>query len=323
MIKNLLVGCSIALASAIHLPTATAQTYPTRPIKLLVGFTTGGSTDSSARLIADRLSKSLGQPVLVENRPGASGMVATELVAKAEPDGYQLLMAASATLTHAVISKKKGVDFAQDFTPISLVTTAPLVLVVSSNSPVTTVRELIQAARSKPSGLSYASDGVGGLSHVTGEFFNSIAKTKVVHVPYKGGADAAMATASGQVEMNFSSVVGALPLLNAKKLRPLAVTGPRRSTLLPDVPTLSELGITGMDLVGWAGLMGPPGLPKGITDQINAALKDIVAVPEVRDAIVRQGFEVQGGSPEDFRKFIAQTATQIEQVIKENQLKFD
>jgi len=323
VIKKLVAGCGIALAAAVHVPVALAQAYPTKPIKMLVGFTTGGSTDGSARLIADRLSRRLGQPVVVENRAGASGAVASDFIAKAEPDGYQLLMAASATQTYAVISKRPGLDLAQDFTPISLVTTGPLVLVVSSGSPIKSVQELIELARSKPGGISYASDGVGGISHVAGEFFNSVAKTKVVHVPYKGGGDSALATASGQVEMNFASVAGALPMLTAKRLRPLAVTGPRRSSLLPDVPTLAEIGLPGMDLVGWAGLVGPPGMPKRIVDQLSAAVREIEAQPEVQEVIVRQGFEVQGGSPEEFRRFLATTATQIERVIKENPIKLD
>jgi len=323
VIRKLLIGSGMALAAALHMPVAMAQAYPTKPIKMVVGFTTGGSTDGSARLIADRLSRHLGQPVVVENRAGAAGALATDLIAKAEPDGYQLLMAASATMTYAMISKRAGLDFAQDFTPISLVTTGPLVLVVSSTSPVKNVQELIELARSRPGGISYASDGVGGVSHVAGEFFNSVAKTKIVHVPYKGGGDSAMATASGQVEMNFASVAGALPMLTAKRLRPLAVTGPRRSSLLPDVPTLAEIGLPGMDLVGWAGLVGPPGMPKRIVDQISAAVREIEAQPDVRDVIVRQGFEVQGGSPEDFRKFLATTATQIDRVLKENPIKLE
>ncbi len=292
---------------------APAQSYPTKPVRLMVGFAPGGGTDVTSRLIAQKLTSLLGQSVVVENRAGASGAIAAEFVARSPADGYTLLMVASTTFINSVL---RGQDLERDLTPVSLATTAPMVLVVHPSVPARNVTEFIALARSRPGKLNYGSDGVGGTTHLCGELFNLLAKVKLVHVPYKGAGDSVLATASGQVDLNFASAPATLPLLAAGKFRALAVTSPKRSSLLPSLPTLEESGLAGFDVTTWFGVLAPAALPKDIIAQLNAAILKVVNTQEMKEAINKQGMEPQTNSPEQFTAFMRRQSGQIAKLVK-------
>jgi len=302
---------------------ALAQSYPNKPVRLLVGFAPGGGTDVTSRLVAQKLTQHLGQPVVVENRAGAAGAIAAEYVAKSPADGYTLLMVASGTFINSVLRVHLSYDMEPNLVPVSLVTTAPLVLLVHPSVPARGVKELIALARSRPGKLNYGSDGVGGTTHLAGELFNVMAKVKLVHVPYKGAADSVIATASGQIDMNFPSVTAAMPLLGTGKLRALAVTSARRSSLLPSIPTLDESGLPGYDLSAWYGVLAPAAVPKDIIAQLNAAIIKVVNTPEMKEAINKQGIEPQTNSPEQFTAFMRSLSAQIDKLVKLAGLKIE
>jgi tripartite-type tricarboxylate transporter receptor subunit TctC len=288
---------------------APAQSYPSKPVRVVVGFAPGGGTDVTSRLLAQKLSAELGQSVVVENRAGASGSIAAEYVARAPADGYTLLMVASATVASAALRADLPFDLERDFAPVSLVTTAPLVLLLHPSVPARDVKELIALARAQPGTLTYGSDGIGSGSHLAGEIFSYMTNVRLVHVPFKGGSESAVATASGQIQINFPSVPSALPLLKAGKLHALAVTTARRSMLLPSIPTLHESGLSGYDFGTWYGLIAPAAVPKGIIAQLNATLVKVVNTAEIKEFINKQGMEPQANSPEQFGAFLrAQTA---------------
>jgi tripartite-type tricarboxylate transporter receptor subunit TctC len=292
---------------------APAQSYPNKPVRIMVGFAAGGGTDVTARLVAQKISSQLGQSVVVENRPGASGAIAAENVARSPADGYTLLMVASTTFINSVLRSQ---DLERDLTPVSLVTIAPLVLVVHPSVPVRDVKELIALARTRPGKLNYGSDGVGGTTHLAGELFNLMAEVKLVHVPYKGAGESVVATASGQVDINFPSAPAALPLLGAGKFRALAVTSAKRSSLLPSIPTLDESGLTGYDVPTWYGMLAPAAVPKDIIAQLNAAIIKVVNTPEMKEAINKQGMEPQTNSPEQFTAFMRRQSGQIAKLVE-------
>ena len=294
---------------------ALAQSYPVKPIRMIVGFAAGGATDATARMVAQKLSEHLGQPVVVENRTGAGGSIATERVAKSPADGYTLLLMPASGPIDSVLRAKLPYDLERDFAPVSLVVIGPYVLVVHPSVPARNVKELIALARSQPGKLSYGSAGVGSSAHLANELFNSMAKVSIVHVPYKGGAESVIANAAGEVDLNFASINTALPLLEAGKLRPLAVTSAKRSSLMPSIPTLDESGLPGYDRTGWWGVLAPAGVPKDIIAQLNAAIAKAVNTPEMKESLNKLGFEPQTSTPEQFaaliRSEIAQNATLI------------
>lgn len=307
----------LAAIAGIVLPIcgSPAQSYPAKPIRLTVGYVPGGAVDATARLIGPKLSEQLGQPVVIENRPGATTAIATERVAKSPPDGYTLLLIPTSTAVQSALRTNLPYDLVRDLAPISLIATGPFVLAVHPSVPARTAKELIALARAQPGKLACGSPGVGSANHLAGELFNLGAKVKVLHVPYKGSAESTIATAAGQVDMTFSSVAGALPLLGSGKLRPLAVTGTRRASLLPAIPTVDEAVLPGYSYFVWYGLATPAGTPKEIIARLNAALAKIVNTQEMKEMFGRQGFEPQTGTPEQFAKVvhneIAQTAKLI------------
>jgi len=282
------------------------QSYPVKPVRMMVGFATGGGTDVTARFFAQKMSVPLGQSVVVENRPGAAGSIAAEQVAKSPPDGYRLLMIASGTFIHAALSTKTSYDIEKDFAPISFVTISPLLLVVHPSLPTRNVAELVALARRQPGQLSFGSDGVGATSHLGGELFNMLAKVKTVHVPFKGNADAALALASGQIEIGFPSIASATPLLSAGKFRALAVTSLKRSSLMPQLPTLDESGLPGYDVIAWFGVLAPAGTPKPIIDRLQAVIVEVASAPDAKETVAKQGLEIQTSPPEQFAAFMRQ-----------------
>lgn len=283
---------------------ALAQEYPVKPVRMVVGFGTGGSADVLARLIAPKLSQHLGQAMVVENRPGASGAIATERVAKSPADGYTLLLLTAGDTVLPAVRIKLPYDLDRDFAAISFVMIAPFVLVVHPSVPVRSLNGLIALARSQPGRLSYGSVGAGSTPHLMAEVFNLMAKVNTVHVPYKGGAENAIAVASGQIDMYFSSVASLLPLLEAGKIRPIAVTSVKRASFMPSIPTLHESGLPGYDRYVWQGVVAPSGLPKDIVARLNAMIAKVVNTPDMKESLNRQGLEPQTSTPEQFAAFI-------------------
>lgn len=294
-----LIGAFVVWGNAAH-----AQTQTARPIRIIVGFSPGGGTDVTARLLAQKLAATLGQQVVVENRAGAAGWIAADAVAKSPADGYTLLMVASATAASVAAKGNAPFSLEKDFVPISNVTITSLVLLSHPSVPAKDVKELIAHAKAAPSPLTFGSDGIGSSSHLSGELFGAMAGVKLIHVPFKGGADSAVATAAGQILLNFPSVPSALPLLKAGKFNGLAVTTAKRSSLLPELPTLNEAGLTGYDISTWYGLLAPAGLPADLQTKLNQAVVKSVNTDELREFIGKQGMEAQVGSPAEFGAFI-------------------
>ncbi len=299
-----------ALATALALgPLAgavQAQGYPTQPIKIIVPYAPGGSTDLTARLIGKALSQQLGQPVVVENRAGAGGLVGQEAVARAKPDGYTLLFSSAGPLTVSPqIYSKIPYDPVKSFDPLMLVATQPLLLIVKPPLEVRDVSGLIALAKARASGqkLVYGSFGNGSASHLAMESFKELTKTDLVHVPYRGSGPALIDLVGGQIDVMFDVFSTAAPLAKSGKVRPIAITSAARSPQFPDVPTMAEAGVKGFDAGTWFAVLGPAGLPRPIVEQLNRALNATLADKEVRDNLVSQGAEPRGGSPDQLRDF--------------------
>jgi tripartite-type tricarboxylate transporter receptor subunit TctC len=324
--RTLCVATLAAAVAALAWPlTGAAQTWPTRPIRLLVGFAPGGGTDIVARALAPRMSELLGQQVVVENRAGASGTIAADLVAKAPSDGYTLLMGhANSNAIAPHVLPKVPFDAITDFTPITYVGYVPNVLVVYPGLPAKSVEELIALARAKPGTLTYASSGVGSTQHLAGALFNQLSGTQMNHVPYKGSSQAVVDLIAGQVSANFDTMPPVLEHVRSGKLRALAISTPQRLTQLADVPTFAEKGITGFDVTNWYSVMGPKGLPKAIVDAIDDAVKKSMADPQVRAKLDPQGVQFSGPrTPEEFREFIRAENVKYARMVKELNIKAD
>src|SRR6266513_2940303 len=283
---------------------AKAQAYPNRPVRIIVGFGPGASGDIAARVLAQALGRLLGQQFIVENRSGAGSTIATGFVAHAPNDGYTLLQGTVANTINAVITPNLGFDFAKDFAPISLFTTLPNILVVHPSLGVRSLDEFIKLAREKPGQLSYGSAGVGGTSHFTGELFNVMAGTKLVHVPYPGTAQAATDLLGGRVQVMFSPASTVLQFIAEGRLVALASTTLNRASAAPQLPTIAESGIPGFDTAGWFGLLAPAGTDRDVIERLAAASTDAAKSPDVIDTMARQGFDMAGGTPEAFAAFI-------------------
>ncbi|MCC6531190.1 MAG: tripartite tricarboxylate transporter substrate binding protein [Burkholderiales bacterium] len=289
---------------------AAAQDYPAKPIRILVGFAAASATDMAARMLAPRLSESFGQPVVVENRPGSGGVPALEQIAKAPPDGYTLLMAAASITIQPAMRAKLGFDVFRDFAPVSLVVNGPFVLVVHPSVPARSAKDLVALARSRPGQLNYASSGIGSSPHFASELFNSLAKVKTVHVPYKGSPEAALAVAKGEADFNFPSITGAKPLLDSARLRAIAVSTATRTALMPEMPTLAESGVPGYDRNGWYGVIAPAQVPREIVRKLNAAIVKALNTADMKTAFFRQGLEPSPNTPEEFAQLLRREVDQ-------------
>lgn len=295
---------------------ALAQGFPTKPLRIIVGFSAGGGGDVSGRLLAQKMSASLGQPVIVENRVGAGGAIASELVAKSPADGHTLLYAAGAFAALPALRAKLPFDTEKDFAPVSLVVITAFTLAVHPSVPVRDVKTLIALARARPGLLTFSSPGVSSSAHLAGELFNMMAQVKIRHIPYKGAPEAATAVAAGEIDVGLPSVTAALPLLEAGKLRAIAVTSAKRSVLLPAVPALDESGLRGYDRGGWNGMFAPAGTPREIVMQLNELLGKIANTPEMKEALKKLGFEVRTGTPEQFAAFVHNEMAQNAKLVK-------
>ncbi len=313
---------------AVALPAAAAdrveRKYPDRPIRYIVPFAPGGPTDILSRAFAEPLSSALGTPVVVDNRGGAGGVVGTEIVARAAPDGYTMMIGHVGT--HAInptLYGKVNYDPERDFQPISLVATWPLALSVHPSVPARNVKELIALARAKPGTLNFASAGTGGPTHLAAEMFKSAAKIDIVHVPYKGNAAALTDLVTGQVQMMFSNLLTSGPFIKAGKLRALAVSTAVRSASSPEIPTLAEAGVPGYDMTPWYGVLAPAGLPKPLLARLNGELVRIVDSVELRDRFASQGVDLVSSTPEAFAALIRSEIPRWRVIIRQSGARAD
>ena len=294
------LGALASLAGPVHAESA----YPNKPVRLIVPFAAGGPTDVLARAIGQKLGDSLGQPVIVENRPGAGGNIASDFVAKAPPDGYTLILGTVGThAINASLYSKLAFDISRDFAPIALVASATIVMVTHQSVPATTVKEFVALAKSRPHPFSLASPGSGTPQHLAGELFKTVTAVDMVHIPYKGAAPALNDLLGGQVSVGFVSLPAALPHVKAGKLRALGVTASKRSVVAPDVPTIAESGAPGYEVENWYGVLAPAGTPKEIVSKLNTEIVKLLKAKDVRELLNNQGFEILQSTPEEFAAF--------------------
>ena len=315
MLKALLVAGALLAGS---LP-ASAQPYPNRPLRIVVPFPPGGGTDIGTRIVAQKLQEAWGQAVIVENKPGAAGIVGTELTAKSAPDGYTFMMGNIGT--HAInvsLYKKLAYDPVKDFAPVSMVADLPLLLLVHPSVPANSVKELIALAKSQPGKLNFSSSGAGGSMHVAAELFKSMTGVDMVHIPYKGGAPAVADLLSGQVALSFSTVLETIQHVKAGKVRALAVTNDHRSIALPDLPTIAEAGLPGYQSISWLALFAPAGTPKEIVNKVSAESVRILKLPDVKERLLAQGAEPIGSTPEQLAAILAADIAKYSKVIRES-----
>jgi tripartite-type tricarboxylate transporter receptor subunit TctC len=289
---------------ALALPGALpAQDYPSKPIRLVVGFTPGGGVDINARLLASKLPEYLGQPVIVENRPGAGTNIANDFVAKSAPDGYTLLMATPVVLINMALYKQLPYDTLRDLTGVSVFSASPNILVVGASVPAKDLRQLLALARARPGELNYSSAGSGSTQHLSGALFRARTGIDMVHVPYKGSAPALTAVISGDVQISFSNIPAIRQHVTSGRLRPLASTGSKRSDLMPEVPTMREAGID-VDVTVWYGVLAPAGTPRAVIDKLAAAVARAAHAADIRQRLIDQGAEPAGIGPDEFNRML-------------------
>jgi tripartite-type tricarboxylate transporter receptor subunit TctC len=308
-------GMVLALSTAVA-----AQDYPTKPVRLVIPFPPGGSNDIVGRLVATQLGEKLGKQVIVENRGGAGGVVATEMVSKAEADGYTLLMI---SLAHAVNPwlYKLSYDPIKSFAPVAMLGSGPNIVTVHPDLPVKSIKDLVALAKQKPGELQYASAGVGSFQHLGGELFKLMAGADLMHVPFKGGGPAMIDVMGGHTKVLFSSLVQTTPHIRSGKLRALATGGSKRSPVFPDLPTVAEAGVPGYEGVNWWGVLAPVGTPKAIVDKLSRDIAAALASPEVQKQFESEGAEVVQMDPDAFGKFLVAEMTKWERVVKEANIK--
>lgn len=311
-IRSIIAATAMATASA-----ALAQNYPTRPIRIVVVSTPGGSVDTMARTVGPKLAERWGQQVLVDNRPGAGGAIAAEIVAKAPPDGYTLIMGTVASFaTNVSLHKKLSYDPVKDFSPITLVATQNLMLLVHPSVPAKSVKELTAMAKKQPGKLSFASAGNGTGGHLSGELYKMLAQIDMLHVPYKGVQPALIDVVSGQVSMTFASIISAMPQVKNNRLRPLAVTGGQRSPAAKELPTMIEAGVKGYESATWYGLLAPAGTPPDILNFLNGHAAKIMQTPDMKERMKNSGSVAVGSTREAFAKHLQIEFTKWAKVIK-------
>ena len=317
MVRKIVILCAGMLLT-LAATAAQAQAYPARPIRFVVPYAPGGPLDLIARAIGQKLTEATGQAVVVDNKPGAGGNIGADIVAKAAPDGYTIVMGAVAT--HAInptLYPKIPYDPVKDFTPVAMVAVVPNVLVVNPILPVKSVKELIDFAKARPSYLNFASGSTGSTGHLAGELFNALAGVQMVHIPYKGGAPAMADLLAGQVQLMFDNLANALPQVKAGKLRALAVTTAQRSAFAPDLPTLAEAGVPGFDLSTWFGIFLPGNAPRDIVLRLNTEINKALSAPDMKDRLEKMGAEPPANNtPERFAAFIKVEFDKYARVIK-------
>lgn len=281
-----------------------AQSFPAKPVRVVVPYPPGGPTDIVARVLFQQVAEATGQQFLIDNRAGAGGNIGAELVAKSPPDGYTVLIGTTAHAINMSLFKNLNYDIQKDLMPVSLLTQGPLVLVAHPQFPASSVKEVIELAKTKPGGLNFASSGNGQSTHLSAELFNTMAGIKMAHVPYKGSAPALTDVMSGQVDVMFDTTLSAMPFVKAGKLKALGLTSAVRSPAAPDVPTIAESGLPGYEVFAWNGVLVPTGTPKAIIQQLNDHIRKAMLLPQVKDKFSAQGFAASWNSPESFGVFL-------------------
>jgi len=315
-------GLFLAFALALACGESTAQSYPNRPMRMVIPFTTGGGNDIVGRIVAAKMSEGLGQPVVVENRPGAQGVIAVENVLKSAPDGHSILMGPSGTMTiNPAIYSKLPYATLRDFAAVTMIGTYSLILIVNSSLPARTTRELIEYAKARPTQVNYGS--TSALFQLASELFNQQAGTKFQHIPYKGAGDMLTAVLSGELTMVLGDPVSAAGSLKAGKVRGLAITGSTRHPSWPDLPTMAEAGLAGMDITIWFGLFVPAATPAPIVQRLHQEVVRIIALPDIRERLAALGVDPSGMSPEDFTRRVAEDIARWTKVAKEASIKAD
>ena len=302
---------------------ARAQTFPSRPVRIIVAFPAGGGTDIVARTLSPKLSEALGQQVVVDNRGEASGLVGTELAAKSAPDGHTLFMGTLGNLSvNPLLFSKLPFDVARDFAPLTQAVSVTFMLYVHPSLPVKTVRDLITLAKSRPGSINYASSGSGGAPHLAAELFNSLAGIKMIHVPYKGSSPSFTDVLGGQVPITFDSLTQGLPYVKTGRLRAVATLGPKRTQVLPDVPTVNET-LAGYEVVNWFGIVVPAGTPREVIARLHSEIVKILRMPDISERLSAQGSDPVGSSPDEFGAFMKSETAKWARVIKEANIRAD
>lgn len=316
---RIIAACALAAVATL----AAAQTYPTKPVRIMVGAGAGGGTDIIARMLAEKYQGVFGQPFVVENKPGASNTIAADLTAKAAPDGHTLLLATNTGQAIAPHLIKLGFDTNKDLIPVALIVVVPNVLVVGPNVPANNVRDLIALIKAKPDAYSYGSSGVGSTQHLAGEAFNLAAGTKAVHVPYKGSSQALADLVGGQIQLDFDTTSSAMSFIKGGKVKALAVMSPKRTPELPDVPTLAEAGLPGVEMTTWYGLFVTAGTPKAVVDRLYAETMKVLALPDVQKRLIGLGGEPGNATPEQFAALVKSDYDRFGRLIKDANVKIE
>ncbi len=323
--RSLLRAASLCVASLVVSAAALAQAWPSKqPVRFVVPYPPGGASDVTARLLSVKLTEALGQAFVVENRPGANGLIALEYVAKSAPDGYTILMAnLGPNAINPAVYRKLPYDAIKDFTPITLTSVVPLVVLVQPSMPVNSMKELIAYAKAHPDKLTYASAGNGSANHLAGEMMKSMASFKMVHVPYKGDAPGLQDTIAGNVSVIFPTVIGGMSQIKSGLLKPIAVTGAKRSSALGSVPTVAEGGIPNFEANSWGGVMGPANLPPEIVARLNTEIVKILKQPETAAKLTSMGADIVGSTPEEFASYLKNEVAKWGKVAHENNITLD
>ncbi|OGA94725.1 MAG: ABC transporter substrate-binding protein [Burkholderiales bacterium RIFCSPHIGHO2_12_FULL_61_11] len=324
IIRSLAAGLSLALATNLAPAQTAANTWPTRPIRLIVPFPPGGSSDTAARLVVPELAKRLGQPVIVDNRPGAGGGLGLDLVAKAPADGYTIVLAAAGGLTvNPTLYPNLPYNPERDFSPITLFGTSPFVLVANPRLPANNAKEVVALAKAQVGKLSYASGGSGTAMHLSGELLKAMTGSFILHVPYRGSAPAVMAVMSGETSLAIADIGAIQPQLKSGRLKVIGVMSKERSTLAPNMPTLAESGIPGYESFGWFAILAPAGTPPGIVARLNTEITTVLRLPEIRERFSSAGLEPLTSTPEQLVQLIKTETVKWARVIKESGAKVD
>lgn len=310
-------GCWLTAAGAV---AATSNAYPTKPVRMLVGFAPGGGSDTLGRLVGQKLSESIGQPIVIDNRPGAGGVIAMEMAARAPADGYTVMVVSGSSVVSATLVTKVAFDINKAFAPISLLATQPYVLLVPQSLPVNTVKELIAHAKAKPGALNYGSSGHGSSAHLGMELFKQMAGVDMVHIAYKGIGPAIVDLMSGRVQLLFGSAVSAGNAAKTGRVKALAVASARRAKSLPDLPTIAESGVPNFDLTGWYGVVAPAGTPQAVIAKLNQEIAQLLASPEIQTRLSNDGSEATPTTPAQFRQIIANDIQRWQKLMQQTNL---
>ena len=322
-LKRIWFGACSAVLLCIVCAAASAAAYPERPLRFLIPFPPGGGADNLARILSPLAAESLGQQIVIDNRAGAGGNIAAEAAAKAAPDGYTLLQSNISHVISASLYRKLGYDIVADFVPVTQLASIPFALVVHPSLGVSNIRELIALAKAKPGQLTYASSGNGGPSHLAMEMFKSMTGVSIIHVPYKGAVASATDLYAGQVQMGFFTVSAVLPMVAGGRVKAIALGSARRSPLVPDLPTFAESGLPGYEATTWFGVSLPKGSPPAVVERLHAVFTQALKLPEVRERLINQGFDVVGSTPEEFGAYLRAEMQRWSKVVRESRATVD